>query len=313
MWTLFHLATLITSAASALAASSPPSGAITIGSGGKYSTISAALADTSSNTYFIYAGSYHEQVYINRAGVKIYGQTSNALTYSSNTVTIWNSLNSTVAGSDDASGTVRVGSSGTSVSLYNLNIVNTFGKGSQAISLSVRGNQFGGYGLNVTGYQDTLYVISGNQFYSESLIVGATDYVFGAASVWITKSVFDSIGSGCITASSRSSADSTYYVINSSTVTGSSGVTSYLGRPWRDYARVIYQYCSLSSVVPAAGWSVWSSSDPDTDFVTYAEYDNTGAGASGTRASFSSKLSAPIAISTVLGSTYTSWVDSAYL
>jgi hypothetical protein len=39
-------------------ASSPPAGAITIGSGGKYATISAALLDTPSSVYFTYAGTY---------------------------------------------------------------------------------------------------------------------------------------------------------------------------------------------------------------------------------------------------------------
>ncbi|KAG8742867.1 hypothetical protein FRC11_014109, partial [Ceratobasidium sp. 423] len=47
-----------------------PTGAITIGSGGQYSTISAALQDTSSNIYYIYSGTYNEQVYISRANVK---------------------------------------------------------------------------------------------------------------------------------------------------------------------------------------------------------------------------------------------------
>jgi len=101
-------------------------------------------------------------------------------------------------------------------------------------------------------------------------------------------------------------------VIDSSTITGTSAAAStYLGRPWGDYARVIFQFCSLSSVVNPAGWEVWESTDPNDQFVTFAEYDNTGAGASGTRASFSEKLSAPISITTVLGST--SWIDPAYL
>ncbi|KAG8761408.1 hypothetical protein FRC12_009389 [Ceratobasidium sp. 428] len=47
-----------------------PAGAITVGSGGKYSTIAAALKDTSSNVYYIYAGTYKEQILISRANVK---------------------------------------------------------------------------------------------------------------------------------------------------------------------------------------------------------------------------------------------------
>jgi len=51
----------------ALAASSPPSGSITVGpsgSGAKYTSLSSALADTSSNVYFVYSGTYSGQHYI---------------------------------------------------------------------------------------------------------------------------------------------------------------------------------------------------------------------------------------------------------
>ena len=125
---------------------------------------------------------------------------------------------------------------------------------------------------------------------------------------------------GTITASGRASADSGYYVINNSTIAAASGQTVkkgayYLGRPWRNYARVVFQLTSMTEVVNTAGWIQWSSSDPRTDQVTLAEYDNTGAGSKGTRASFASTLSKPIAITTVLGSSYASasWVDTAYI
>ncbi|KAG9095663.1 hypothetical protein FRC06_009554 [Ceratobasidium sp. 370] len=293
-------------------ASTPPSGAITVGSGGKYATLSAALKDTSSNVYFVYAGTYKEQVAISRANVKIYGQTSNALTYSSNQATITNNVPASSAGSNDASGTVRVLASG--VRIYNLNIANTYGKPvdqSQAIALSVQAGQFGCYGCKLTGYQDTLLANVGTQFYGKSYIEGAVDFIFGqTASIWITGSTINTIGNGYITASGRSSADSNYYVINSSTITGTG--TQYLGRPWRNYARVIVQGTSIGSHVVAAGWSQWSSSTPNTDHILFGEYNNSGGGAWRTgRASFATKLTAGVSISTVLGST--SWIDSAYL
>lgn len=49
LWQLTVLYFLQLFALSVLALSSPPSGAITIGKGGKYSTISAGLQDTSSS------------------------------------------------------------------------------------------------------------------------------------------------------------------------------------------------------------------------------------------------------------------------
>lgn len=48
----------------------------------------------------------------------------------------------------------------------------------------------------------------------------------------------------------RETDDSLYYVIDHTTVTGTSGTASaYLGRPWGDYARVIFQNCNLGSVM----------------------------------------------------------------
>lgn len=64
---------------------SPPSGCLTVGTGGTYSTISAALtalgtgSSTSTACIFIYAGTYQssEQVYISYKGaLTLYGYTS---------------------------------------------------------------------------------------------------------------------------------------------------------------------------------------------------------------------------------------------
>ncbi|PVF96552.1 putative pectinesterase precursor [Serendipita vermifera] len=297
-----------------VSAAAVPSGAITVGSGGKYSTLSAALKDTSSSIYYIYAGTYTGQVAISRSNIKIYGETSDSSTYTGNKVTLTANVPASSAGSNDASGTVRVLASG--VKLYNLNIANTYGKPvsqSQAIALSVQAGQFGCYGCKITGTQDTLLANVGTQVYAKCLISGYVDFIFGqSASIWITKSVIETTGSGYITASGRSSSDANYYVIDHSTVQGSG--TSYLGRPWRNYARVIFQNSVLGSNVQKAGWSVWSSSDTRTDHVTFGEYNNSGSGAwNSARASFATKLSSAVSISTVLGSSYTSWVDTTYL
>lgn len=291
-----------------------PTGAITVGSGGKYSTLAAALKDTSSNVYYIYAGTFTGQVAISRANVAIYGETTSSGTYTGNKVTLTAAVPASSAGSNDASGTVRVLASG--VKLYNLNIANTYGKPvsqSQAIALSVQAGNFGCYGCKITGTQDTLLANVGTQIYAKSYISGYVDFIFGqTASIWVTKTVIETTGSGYITASGRSSADSNYYVFNQCTIQGSG--SSYLGRPWRNYARVIVQNSSIGSNVRKEGWSVWSSSDPRTDHVTFGEYNNSGSGAwSSSRPSFATKLSSGVSISTVLGSGYTSWVDTSYL
>jgi pectinesterase len=94
-------------------------------------------------------------------------------------VTVSRNIDAALAGSDDLSGTVRVHAK--NVSLYALNIENTFGKPvdqAQAIALSVEADEFGGYGLNLTSVQDTLLANGpGGNFFSNCLIQGSVDFV----------------------------------------------------------------------------------------------------------------------------------------
>ena len=75
----------------------------------------------------------------------------------------------------------------------------------------------------------------------------------------------------------------------------------------------MFRKSSLSGVVNGAGWGEWSATEPRTQHVSSEEYENSGPGAAGTRVSFSTKASAPIAIAAILGSGYKNWVDTSYL
>lgn len=250
----------------------------------------------------------------------VYGYTEDTSSYTDNVVNIEHSSSLlSGAASDEATGTVINLSENTA--FYNINIKNTYGKGSQAIALAAYNTEQGYYGVGLYGYQDTLLTEIGNQVYAKCYIEGAVDWIFGQHSVaWFDDStIAASAGGGCITANGRaSSTDPSIYVFNKCTITTSSGSsagtgTVYLGRPWTEYARVAIQESSLSSVIQSAGWSVWSTSTPNTDYVVFEEYDNTGSGASGTRASFATTYSTPYTIDGVLGSTYSAWVDTTYL
>ncbi|KAK0186324.1 pectin lyase fold/virulence factor [Armillaria mellea] len=312
---------------------SAPSGAVVVrGSGtksGEYSTIQAAVDslpdDGTEQVIFIYAGTYSEQVYIDRDGqTTIMGQTSDTSSYTGNTVTITHSNSLGTAGTDDLTGTLRVHKD--DFALYNVNVKNTFGQAStngQALALSAYGTNQGYYGVGFYSYQDTVLAETGNQFYGSCYIEGAVDYIFGQyARAYFHKNMIASIGAGAITANGRSSSSGvSLFVINKATITTSSSATTslqgkvYLGRPWEDYARVVYTSCSLGNLINSAGWEQWSSSSPNTDHVTFAEYESIGSGASGTRASFATALTSTsgYTISDVLGSDYAGWVDSDYL
>lgn len=78
---------------------------------------------------------------------------------------------------------------------------------------------------------------------------------------------------------------------------------------------MVYQNTEMSDVINSAGWHVWNTGDERTDDVLFGEYNSTGAGASGTRASFATKLSSPVDITTILGDDYESqrYYDASYM
>lgn len=306
---------------------SAPSGCLSVGPSATYKTVSAAvkalsLTSTTAQCIFIAAGTYKEQVYIQQlaSSLTIYGSTTDTTGYSSNTVTITQGLSQDDVSSNDLTATLRAHTS--NLKVYNVNLVNTRGKGSQALAVSAYADKQAFYGCQFKGFQDTILAQTGKQLYAKSLIEGATDFIFGqVAAAW-----FDGVdirvlaaSTGYITANGRdSSSNPSYYVINKSTVAAASGNTVpagayFLGRPWRAYARVVFQNTSLSAVIKPVGWSVWSTADTRTSNVFFKEYANTGTGASGDRASFSSKLGSAVLIETLLGSDYKNWVDTTYL
>ncbi|KAJ0140502.1 Pectinesterase [Colletotrichum tanaceti] len=323
----------LTFVAAALAASrtSAPSGCLTVkkspGSG-QYGTIQKAVdalstTDAKAQCIFVDQGTYSEQVLVpaRAAQLTVYGYTADTGGYAGNKVTITAKKSQADGLNNDESATLRVKAK--NFRLYNVNVANAYGKGSQAVALSAYADS-GYYACRFTGFQDTVLSQQGNQFYSRSLIVGATDFIFGQKAMsWFEKCdlrvVENSVG--YITANGRQSAtDKSYYVFNGCTVAAADGNTVkdgayYLGRPWREFAQVVFQGTSMTGVVNSAGWKTWNTDDPRTGSVLFGEYKNTGIGSQGTRASFSKKLGAAVSISSILGSGYTKagYFDASFL
>lgn len=101
----------------------------------------------------MYPGTYSEQVSIKTyaGALTIYGYTTDTSSYISNQVTISHSESAAVAGNDEASSTVDV--TVNNFKMYNINVDNTYGVGSQAIALTSNGNQQSFYGCAFYGYQ----------------------------------------------------------------------------------------------------------------------------------------------------------------
>ncbi|KAH7184815.1 pectin lyase fold/virulence factor [Fusarium flagelliforme] len=316
--------------AAALAASrtTAPAGCITVKKGGQFGTIQSAvnsLSTTATGTQciFIDQGTYNEQVLVpaRKAQLTVYGYTTDTSGYAGNKVTITERKSQADGLNNDGSATLRVKAA--NFKLYNVNVANTYGKGSQAVALSAYADS-GYYGVALTGFQDTLLANEGYQLYSKCMIAGATDFIFGQrASVWFEKTDLRVVSAsvGYITANGRDSdSNMSNYVFNNCNIAAAAGNNVangayYLGRPWREYARVTFQKTSMSAVIHPAGWSIWNKGEENTGHVQFNEFGNTGAGSTGQRASFSKKLGSAVSISSVLTGSYTSkgFYDGSYM
>lgn len=137
---------LLAFAALALATSrtSAPSGALVVSksaTSSEYSTIQDAVnalssTSTSAQSIFIEAGTYSEQVYITalKGPLTIYGYTTNTASYADNVVIITADGALADESTDDETATLRVWT--TEFKMYNVNVKNTYGSGSQALALS---------------------------------------------------------------------------------------------------------------------------------------------------------------------------------
>lgn len=177
----------------------------------------------------------------------------------------------------------------------NLTFANTAGNVGQAVAVSVLADKAIFKHCRFLGYQDTLFANFGRQFYTESYIEGAVDYVFGNATAVFTRTEFHTLAPGYITAQSRlSEREPTGYVIRDSHLTFAPGADGtaitdnaahksahgvFLGRPWRPYSRVIFLNTVIDKGLDPAGWSDWNNGGVlKTAF--YAEANSTGEGAS---------------------------------
>ncbi|RYP46564.1 hypothetical protein DL768_007246 [Monosporascus sp. mg162] len=308
---------------------SAPNGCLNVAqSGGDFSTIQAAVNSLSTSNaedqcIFVNPGTYKEQVLVSSraARLTIYGYTSDTASYAKNQVTITSSRSQKDGLSNDETATLRVKAD--NFRLYNVNVENGYGEGSQAVALSAYADS-GYYACQFTGFQDTVLSNVGSQLFAKSMILGATDFVFGHdAASWFEacdiRVVEKSIG--YITANGREDNSSpSFYVFNNCNVGAASGHNVpkgayYLGRPWREYARVVFQNTALSAVINPDGWRIWNSGDPRTDSVLFGEYGNSGEGASTNRADFATILDSPVGITTILGSGYASagYYDASYM
>ncbi|OAY36068.1 probable pectinesterase/pectinesterase inhibitor 51 [Manihot esculenta] len=146
------------------------------------------------------------------------------------------------------------------------------------------------------GHQDTLYPNSLRQFYKSCRIQGNVDFIFGnAAAVFqdcqiliVPRQENPKKGEkNAVTAQGRfDPAQSAGFVFQKCSISGTAEYMAlyksnpkvhrnYLGRPWKEYSRVVYINCKFESLIAAEGWMPWDG-DYALDTLYFGEYKNSG-------------------------------------
>jgi len=251
---------------------------------GDYKTVQEAVnavADSSDNISAIYIknGIYKEKIVIpaSKKNLKFIGEDKNKtiLTYDDYASKLGaNGKNIGTSGSSS----IYIYSDG--FSAENITFENSAGPVGQAVAVWVAGDKAHFNNCRFLGFQDTLYTYGAGsrQFYEDCYIEGTTDFIFGSATALFKNcEIFCKKGGQFITAASTPQTSTYGYVFLDCKISGEDGISYYLGRPWRPYAKVVYINCEMPAFIKPEGWDFWrNEANKSTAF--YAEYQNYGPG-----------------------------------
>lgn len=171
---------------------------------------------------------------------------------------------------------------------------NTAGSGAQqAVALRASADRLAFYRCSFEGHQDTLYAHTLRQFYRECIVAGTVDFVFGNAAAVLQQCSLRVRRPlpgqpAVVTAQGRTDRyERTGFAIHGGWVTaaakfGPGGARApfrtYLGRPWKEFSRVVYMEAYMDGTVDAAGWLPWDGTEFAQSTAFYGEYKNSGPG-----------------------------------
>lgn len=159
----------------------------------------------------------------------------------------------------------------------------------QAVAAEPMGDRQIFVNCRFTGYQDTLYVRNGRQYFKDCYINGHTDFIFGdATAVFENCEIYSRYKSGAsVSAPSTLQATSyglTFIKCNLTADPKLKADTVFLGRPWHPSSvklplksSAAYLNCNLGAHIKIEGWTKMGSVNPSTERLV--EYKNTGTGA----------------------------------
>ena len=175
----------------------------------------------------------------------------------------------------------------------NITFENSSGPVGQAVAVRIDGDQVAFINCRFLGFQDTLYPHGekSRQYYRNCIIEGTVDFIFGWSTAVFDRCTIVCKDHGFVTAPSTNEGAAFGFVFLDCKITGDAPEASFcLGRPWRPFGKSAFLRCELGNMIKPEGWHNWNKPEAEkTSF--FAEYKNTGAGASiEKRASWSHQL-----------------------
>jgi len=235
-------------------------------------------------------GVYREKVKIDKPNVRLQGVGSRP----HDVVIVWDDANAKVDGTIISA---TLTASGDGFQADNLTIQNDYSlRGapqSQAVALTVTADRAVLTRIRLLGAQDTLYAGTkrcgaepcppSRQYFRDCYIEGHVDFIFGDAKAFFDRCELRAIAHDgvMLTAHSRTSPEhDRVYVFDRCRITADDNARNiYFGRPWRDYAAVVFMNTQIDADLNPAGWREWAPGQTQRlNTAYYAEYRSTGKG-----------------------------------
>ena len=251
---------------------------------GDYATVQAAIDALPQNTtadarwvILVRAGTYREVVYVQREKrfVSLIGEDP------ARTTLTFDLHAGTIGPNGRPIGTFRTPTlqiDADDFSVENLTVENAAGPVGQALAVRVDGDRTVFRNVRLLGWQDTVFFNRGRQYVEDSLIAGHVDFIFGGATAFFERCRLHVWRDGYVTAASTPLEQPFGFVFDRARITGEPAARAYLGRPWRDFASVVFLRSEMSDAVRPEGWHNWDRLERERT-ARFAEFENSGRGA----------------------------------
>lgn len=175
----------------------------------------------------------------------------------------------------------------------NITIQNTAGNVGQAEALFSGDDRQTFKNCRISSYQDTYRSKKGVRgYFKNSTVEGAVDFIYAGGIIFFDDCKINSVASGSyntapedafITIPRASTASDKFlrigFFFRQCDITANVGVadnSSYLGRPWNQYAGTFYINCRLGKHIHTTGWKEWNGNETTSSFAEYNSIDFNG-------------------------------------